>query len=64
MVIKLKQLRKRKGWTQPVTAMELGVSLDTIKHIETQGTFVSKRTLTQIYKIFECKSFDEIFEAV
>ena len=63
MNIKLKQLRKKKGWTQPVTAKELGVSLDTIKHIETQRKFVSKQTLMKIYETFECKSFDEVFEA-
>lgn len=63
MKVKLKQLRNQKGWTQPVAAVNLGLSLDAIKKIETNRSFVSERTLAKIYSTFECESFDEIFEA-
>lgn len=62
VIVKMKQLRKHKGWSQMKTAIELQVSIDTVKSIETRRKFVSAEMLQKIYKAFDCKSFDEILE--
>lgn len=60
--VKMKQLRKRKGWSQMKTAVELKVSIDTVKSIESKRKFVSGEMLQKIYFTFNCSSFDEILE--
>lgn len=60
--IKMKQLRKLKGWSQMKTAIELKVSIETVKSIESRNKFVSGEMLQKIYRTFNCTSFDEILE--
>lgn len=62
VIIKLKSLRKVKGWSQTETAIKLGISVQTVKSIELNRKFVSREMLSKIYSKFNCSSFDEILE--
>lgn len=60
MRVKLKQLRKEKGWTQAVAAQELKCSLDYVKSVETGRCTPSLPMAIKIAHVFGCESIDEI----
>jgi len=50
---KVKELRKKKGWTQEDLAREIGVTLSTVQRWEKQGgnpTRLPRRELTMLFQ--------------
>ena len=50
---KVKELRKKRGWTQEDTAREIGVSLSTVQRWERHGgkpTRLARRELKRFFK--------------
>jgi len=50
---KVKELRKKRGWTQEDMAREIGVSLSTVQRWERQGgkpTRLARRELGRLFK--------------
>lgn len=63
MKLKLKQLRASKGWTQQEAADQIGISIDHVKKMELGRVDPSLKTVRKIYKLFECKTVDQVLEA-
>ncbi|MBA7473600.1 hypothetical protein ES707_08941 [subsurface metagenome] len=50
---RVKELRRRKGWTQEDSAREIGVSLSTVQRWERQGgkpTRLARRALKRLFQ--------------
>lgn len=59
MVITLKTVREKKGWTQEVTAQKLGLSLSHYRKIENQKTkALTYEVLDNLVKTLECDISD------
>ena len=50
---KVKELRKRKGWTQEELAQVIGVSLSTVQRWERQGGKPTRLARRELAKLFE-----------
>lgn len=62
MRLNLKKLRKSKGWTQAQTSVELDISLDYVRSLESGRKTPSLQLLTRIAEKFGCKTIDEVIE--
>jgi len=50
---KVKELRKRKGWTQEDLARELGITLSTVQRWEKHGANPSRLPRREITRLFQ-----------
>jgi DNA-binding XRE family transcriptional regulator len=64
MKVKLKELRKSKGWTQKQAAIALDKSIDYVKKVETGRCTPSLDMAQKIANVFDCKTIDEILVKV
>lgn len=60
--VRLKELRTTKGWSQQKTAEKAGLSIDTIRSIETGRAYPSLKTTVALKILFECETLDEIID--
>ena len=51
--MKMKELRKKKGWTQDDMAREIGVSLSTMQRWEGQGGNPTRLARRELGRLFE-----------
>jgi len=56
---KVKELRKRKGWTQEELAQVIGVSLSTVQRWERQGGKPTRLARRELEKLFKETGTDE-----
>lgn len=64
MKIKLRQMRKEKGWSQQEMAEKAGLSIDCIKSLEIGRSHPSLKTAVQLRDAFQCGCIDELIESV
>jgi len=50
---KVKELRKRKGWTQEDLAREIGVTLSTVQRWEKQGANPTRLARRELVRLFQ-----------
>ena len=50
---KVKELRKRKGWTQEDLAREIGVTLSTVQRWEKQGANPTRLPRRELARLFQ-----------
>lgn len=62
-MIKLRELRKKKGWTQTEVAEKLGISVSYVKKLESGARGSTIKLAQKVATLFGCETIDEILQA-